>query len=509
MDITSRLSDPTANPEYDRALESLKAHAINVVRAYKGSDRLVQMRAYANSLGLSFDTKDDELKEYLAAAEVETAPRIEYGEGETLTSETPDFLIDGLVIEGTNNIICGQPKVGKSSLVIGMAAAMRDHRDTFLGCAIKDPSKTRPLVIFGTDQPESDWRTYLAKEGLANERGTLQAPLKFFCSIDGLERYNFTDRGVENMAEVIRRYQEPVVIIDSLASMMEATGLAEKDSSFAAPIRKALRSLAINKATLVILHHTVKRVESWDWITESRGGTSLSGVFSWGGLIRWLHVDDEAAEQLDKRVGIVCKGRLRGAQDGILAEYTDDGWVSHGDFKEAIRLQRLREKETALQGNRALVFDAVVNFHRMGKPCSVQMATDHTNIKHMSTVGRELRALQGTGLVRVAHEEKTGARPLKFYCLSIEAAELFREPWEAPGAGTAFFHKESNKAGFSVTGVEEEKSSTLYEIKSNSGKWSIKSRTGPNTYTLEQFGRSSVVKHDMRLGIDFHEILPF
>ena len=53
--------------------------------------------------------------------------------------------------------------------------------------------------------------------------------------------------------EEINKYQFPLVIIDSLSSMMEPTGIEENTSRYAQPIRSAINQLRKTGATLLII----------------------------------------------------------------------------------------------------------------------------------------------------------------------------------------------------------------------------------------------------------------
>ncbi len=339
--------------------------------------------------------------------------------------ERPAFLVDGLVRLGSSNIIVGQPKVGKSSFICGLIRALREGADTFMGEEILKPQQPMPVLVFGTDQQESDWLYFLQKEGLATEDKQLLEPLEFFCSVDGQGRYNFTRQGVAAMVQKVCKHSFPLVVLDSLSSMMEPTGLDENLAQYAAPIRYALQALTGAGATVVVLHHTTKRVASWDWVEECRGSSSITSVFGWGVLARWVAAEAAEMSRTDTRVAFIGKGRGKSSSGGAMGRYGDSGWEALGGLPRAQAIEAVRLKEVELTNVRALVFDQVTNYHLMGQDCT---AYDVANAieKREQNVARELRKLTMLGLVVVTRETPTGARPRRHYALSEMADALGR-----------------------------------------------------------------------------------
>ena len=121
--------------------------------------------------------------------------------------------------------------------MVGFAAALRDRREKYLGRDIALPNERMPVLLFGTDQSVGNWLHFLRREGIADVQAV---DLDFFCDIDASNDYNFTE-GLKAMRAEIDQHQFPLVIIDSLNSMMEPTGMEENID--AQPIRNAIREL--------------------------------------------------------------------------------------------------------------------------------------------------------------------------------------------------------------------------------------------------------------------------
>ena len=405
-----------------RALRKLKDHALHVIKHEPEDQHLPLMRNKAGELDVDLDVKDKDLEAYLLSAEASQTPVQVYRKGQSLQASESVFLLEGMVKLGEANVIIGQPKVGKSSFSTGLIAAIRDRRETFLGRELLLPNEGMPVLIFGTDQSEGDWLHFLRRESLVNEEMTLSDSVDFFCSLESGQKYNFTKDGIRAMRDEINQHACPLVIIDSLSSMMEPTGIEENTSRFAQPIRTAISELRKTGATLLIIHHSVKRPNTWDWIQECRGSSSISSVMSWGVLMRYVSQEEEGLARTDVRVGFAGKGRGSAESGGVMGIYlADGGWTYLDGLERAQAVSRVMGKIEALGGVRVTVFDYLVARSALAADVSVDEVANELN-KQRSAISRELRILKSKGLVDVAREEYTGATPRKFWRVS-EAAE--------------------------------------------------------------------------------------
>ena len=385
------------------ALFSLAVHAETLIKEERERDWLPLMRNKAFELGVHDDTKDLELQSYLDAAERRQHKGKVYRVGDKLEATESVFLLDGLIKLGEANVIIGQPKVGKSSFSTGLIAAIRDRKEQFLGRDLSLPNEKMPVLVFGTDQSEGDWLHLLRREEIVSKDQALN--LDFFCSMETGEEYNFTKDGIRHMREEIDKHQFPLVIIDSLSSMMEPTGIEENTSRFAQPIRSAINQLRKTGATLLIIHHSVKRPTTWDWITECRGSSSIASVFSWGVLMRWVAQEDDGLARTDRRVGFTGKGRGSNSSGGVMGEYlAEGGWTFLDGLEAAQQVEKIGQRIMELGGIRASVFDELTVKHDMNVDVAADELASHMN-KHTSAVTRELKVLKNKGLVAVARKD--------------------------------------------------------------------------------------------------------
>ena len=403
------------------ALTCLALHAELLIKTEKERDWLPLMRNKAFELDVDPDVKDIELQSYLDAAERRQHKGQVYRDGDKLEATESVFLLDGLIKLGEANVIIGQPKVGKSSFSTGLIAALRDRKEQFLGRDLSLPQAKMPVLVFGTDQSEGDWLHLLRREQIVGDDQALN--LDFFCSMETGEEYNFTKDGIRHMREEIDKHQFPLVIIDSLSSMMEPTGIEENTSRFAQPIRGAINQLRKTGATLVIIHHSVKRPTTWDWITECRGSSSISSVFSWGVLMRWVAQEDDGLARTDRRVGFTGKGRGSNSSGGVMGEYlAEGGWTFLDGLEAAQQVEKIGQRICELGGNRAQIFDYLTMRSELGADCAIEEISAEIN-KQKSNTARELRILKSKGLACVVREEETGSRPRLFWSVTPAAKE--------------------------------------------------------------------------------------
>lgn len=427
-------------PELEEYQTAIALHAEHLIKNQRERDWMAGMRDKAKELGVDDVIKDPDLQAYLDAAERRNDQGRVYRGGDTLVEDEPTFLLDGLIHQGEMNIYFGQPKVGKSSFACGLIAALRDGREQFLGRDLSLPQERMPVLIFGTDQSEGNWQYYLRREGLMDDKKRLDPDaVDLFCSVDTKDEFNFSKDGLRHMREEVEKYEAPLVIIDSLSSMMEELNLEENGNKFARPIREAGKKLRGTGATLLILHHTKKYPTTWDWITECRGSSGITSIPSWGVLMRYVKDEPEGLVRTDKRVGFMGSGRGYSELGGVQAVYLNEGnWTGLGSLEEAQQVEIVRKKVASLGGVRGDVFDYLKMRSELGADVPAdEIGTNLTPPKSMGHIGRELGNLVGMGLAYVTRSEPTGRRPKRYWKVSEsvlkmddDAIEFLGEPKE-------------------------------------------------------------------------------
>ncbi len=518
-------SSKDIKPELQQALYDLAVHAETLIKTERERDWLPLMRNHAFQLKIDEDVKDVELKSYLDRAERSQRKGRVYRGGETLVEEEPSFMLDGLVHLGEANFLIGQPKIGKSSFACGLIAAIRDRREQFLGRDLKLSDTRMPVLIFGTDQSEGNWQYYLRREGLINDAKQLDSnAIDLFCSVDTKDEFNFTKDGIRHMREEIEQYQFPLVIIDSLSSMMEPCNIEENLSRFAEPIRTAMADLSQTGATILVLHHTKKYPATWDWVAECRGSSSITSIPSWGVLMRWVRDETDGLARVDKRVGFVGSGRGYSELGGVEAQYLSEGnWTLLGNLEHSQQVELVRKKIMALGGVRGEVFDYLKMRTQLGADVAAdEIAGALTGNKTSSNMSRELDSLKTLGLAYVTRAEKTGGRDRSFWRVTqVVLDSSDHEPSSLREPQNDF--NESNDSrppriikinkiylqGDESQNRPEQKNQPVYgtpvEVFRN-GKWSngfvVRDAGNPDAVIIEKFGNSTITmgtKYDAQL----------
>ena len=112
----------------------LRQEAQEIIQSHPDDQWMPLLRSAAGELELDLDVKDAELQKLLDDAERSLNPSKVYRRGEQQQASEPTFLLDGLTSKPREtNLIVGQPTVGKSSFMVGFAAALRDRREKYLG----------------------------------------------------------------------------------------------------------------------------------------------------------------------------------------------------------------------------------------------------------------------------------------------------------------------------------------------------------------------------------------
>jgi len=349
--------DPALQDTSER-LEALKEIAVRVVgHTTDLADRLLLFREQACDIG--FNLTKAEASGYLAKAlGQDSAIPIPKKGGDNLNVVPQPFLWDGVIMSGRQNLLVAPPKVGKSALMVALAAASIRQEPCFLG--VKISQHINKFIIVGTDQNESDWWTLFKREGLGqesfDENGEKKHLLHDRVILWTLEdRVQLTNEGIEAIRTQVDANPGSLLLIDTYHACIGLLGIEESSSEFDGPARQLEQAIAGTNSTTVLVHHTNKSVSGGNAITASRGNNSLSAAVSWSVLLNWLRVPEEGQVQTDHRIAVKPMGR--GQAQSIVIELTDEGWRSHGSGDAAMAAEAHSEAEDSLVGQIASVYD--------------------------------------------------------------------------------------------------------------------------------------------------------
>lgn len=341
----SSLSSPTSDPVRGRRRLSTQER-LDLLRETAGEllsegatplDRLPVLRERASELDLSM--RDGELQKIVWEARRKNAPPAEALKPGDLLDFTPvPWCWEGLIMRKATSLVIASPKVGKTSLVLE-AIASWNRGESFLGRAFHGPCP--PVLIVGSDQPQSDWGRMLQKVGLVSEERRLLAPIVgLFHSGAPL---SLDPEGIEKITTYAKDHPDLLVVIDSYSRCVASLGVSERDAEIAGPLADLQEALGPYGATIVVIHHSNKGSHE-SGSMASRGSTALPAACS-----QILHLQrlepSEGGQQgsLSGKRMLSTEGR-GGAPEKLLLELDPEGrWLFKGDG-DALRQEQERQK---------------------------------------------------------------------------------------------------------------------------------------------------------------------
>jgi hypothetical protein len=177
-----------------------------------------------------------------------------------------EYLVDGLVVEGSAVLFAAREKAGKGLIALDMLVSIVTGTP-FLDRVVKEG----PAIYVALEENIGTLKSRLHARWPSHD----DIPL-YIVQLDGSldndeEFYIDTVEGVDGLAELIEVIQPVVVVIDTLR---EAHRGRENESDDMAPRLKAIRALAHKTNTaLVVTHHAAKMSGG------ARGSTAIRAAF--------------------------------------------------------------------------------------------------------------------------------------------------------------------------------------------------------------------------------------
>ena len=313
-------------------------------------DRLPVLRERASALDLPL--RDGELSKLVwEARRALTAPAEALSTGDLLDFTPIPWCWEGLLMREAINLLISSPKVGKTSLLIAAIAAW--HRgESFLGKRFY--GECPPVLIVGSDQPQSDWGRMLQKVGLVSEERRLMAPIVgLFHSGTPL---SLDPEGIEKIASYAKEHPSLVVVIDSYARCVASLGLSERDAEIAGPLADLQEAIASYGATIVVIHHANKGGHE-SASMASRGSSALPALASQ--LIHLTRLEQGQEGSMGGKRLLTTEGR-GGAPEKMLLELSEEGqWLFRGDGDALLQEQERQKTIGSLNDRQASALEHV------------------------------------------------------------------------------------------------------------------------------------------------------
>lgn len=443
--------------------------------------------------------------------------------GERIAEEEGEWLWDGIIREGTSNLIIAEPKVGKSALMVQLIADIAKGKGECLGFAC--PSESRPVVLVGTDQPFSDWRHYFDICGLSSgDSSTLPAPIVAAWTKNRPQYLN--QKGVEEIATLCKEHPGAIVIVDSYFKCTSIMGIEEISSLQSLPfveLETALSALE-TPPTLVVIHHSSK-AQGTSISSAARGHSSLASLPSQLVKLEWKS-PNHSGDSGDRRILLQCEGRR--SPVSTLIEMTDNGMVRvEADPGEQLEEQQEQAESKLTSPQRSVLEYVRKRWYESSAKVSTTEVVGRNGVDYVQKALKVFKRLQSLGLVKQAGSCTTvsgkGSEslwvPAEFFAEPIEKRGFtgfngFSDPGKNhvnPGETTSdspkplgiTINKQVNLQKHSLIPCEER--NVPVELFANgawSNGWIALSLANPDSIEVTRLGNSSLRRSNLRWGID-------
>lgn len=202
----------------------------------------------------------------------ETSPRKTHFKAwafnEYMKIEVPpiDFIVEGLLVEGSAVLMSAREKAGKGLLMIDLAISI-SLGTPFLGRAVKEG----PVIYFALEENIGTLKTRLRARVPSGAEPPFYV-VQLDGSMDDEPDFHIDSvEGVSGLLELVAEIQPALVIIDTLR---EAHRGRENESDDMAPRLRAIRAAAHQtNTTIIITHHAAKMTGG------ARGSTAIRAAF--------------------------------------------------------------------------------------------------------------------------------------------------------------------------------------------------------------------------------------
>lgn len=196
--------------------------------------------------------------------------------GDLISVECMPWLLEDIILLSTVNLLVALPKTGKTSFLISLLAAYINGEDQYIGKALH--AEAFPVLIIGTDQPESDWARMLKRGGLIDSNNRLHPSIVALYTAGS--PLHFDEKRFDVIEEYCKQYERLIIVADSYSRLTSSLGLEEKSAEYALPLQELSKRIAPYSATAVVIHHSNKGYQEGSAALQSRGTTALPAVAS-------------------------------------------------------------------------------------------------------------------------------------------------------------------------------------------------------------------------------------
>ena len=222
-------------------------------------------------------------------------------------SVEPDWLWHELLAPGSTTLLAGQPKVGKSTLIYGLLAAIAEGRP-FLGRGTK---RVRALVL--SEEPREAIKAKVARFGGDVHHGISRLDLRTFVWADQI------DAATTHAKE----HDLGLLVIDTFADLAGLRGDEENDAGAVLAAIDPVKRAAEEGLAVLLVHHQRKA-----------GGRHGAGVRGSSAFVAAVDIVAEL-DRGGKNTARMLKFESRySSETRVALELTSGGYVANGNREE-------------------------------------------------------------------------------------------------------------------------------------------------------------------------------
>lgn len=401
--------------ELDEALKALKSRARQVIEKFPETEWLFRMRTEAIDRGVDREIRDKELKQLLSQAQP-TAKPLRGGDPIPLDElHEATGLWGDLLLSGCLNLVSAPPKVGKTALMLHLAACVFRGDMECLGVPILD--RFEHLVIVGTDMDKAQWFKLFFREGLAHKLDDQVILDKRITLWDASSNIQLDESGCSLIREECSKHSNSLLLVDTLRSTTSSLGLDENRTEICGPIYALKMACASASVTAVVNHHTNKSVTGGSAITASAGNNAIPGACDNTILMNWAKDCPDGQRRTDFRITISSSGRGKGGS--LVAAITDEVeggcWKGYGEATAIEAVNRVRRVVQTLTGRQEDAYVYMLERWEGEHPTTGAQLAEFLQLKQTKKAWLVLNALESKGLIEKQGAQPTTGRPATLY----------------------------------------------------------------------------------------------
>ena len=245
--------------------------------------------------------------------------------GNRLNTSPIPWLWEGFIRKGKSNLLYGDPKTGKTRLILGMLGHYLNKADSFLGHSLSDTCNE--VLIVGPDMCQDDWAANFVDFHIGKSDGSFHDRIRGVISQGN--GFRLDEKGIQLIVDECRESPGLVVMLDSLFTLMSTLGLDENKPGFADPLAALVDAVAPFDATLIVIHHAKKAGSDGSMSSAARGSSAITGFVDQ--LIHLKDFGEGNAVKTGNDVEVKTQGR-RGRPSHLIVSFDSEAqcWVSRG-----------------------------------------------------------------------------------------------------------------------------------------------------------------------------------